>query len=185
MKDNIWFTYKARIKAHERLEWMDFHSQSLLVWYALLSAALAVVTTRYPTLLGKDTDMLSATLSIGLLAISLSVANRDFRGRAMLMRGNYQELHKLHRSAQSQELTPTELDSYSDLLRDCENHRSIDDILARVFATNLTTRRPSGRERVIGYGAIFAKYFFAAALYAGPFLVAAMYAMGEKCDQGP
>lgn len=180
MKDNIWFTYKARIKAHERLEWMDFHSQSLLVWYALLSAVLAVLNTRYPTLLGKDTDMLSATLSIGLLAISLSVANRDFRGRAMLMRENYQELHKLHRTVDSDELTPTELDSYSELLRDCENHRSIDDILARVFAVNLTSRRPSGREWAIGYGAIIAKYLLAAALYAGPLLVAAAYAMGKK-----
>lgn len=180
MRDNIWFTYKARIKAHERLEWMDFHSQYLLVWYALLSAVLAIITTRYPSLLGKDTDILSATLSIGLLAISLSVANRDFRGRAMLMRGNYQELHKLHRTVKSDELTHAELESYSELLRDCENHRSIDDILARVFATNLTSRRPTGRESTIGYGAVIAKYLIAAALYVGPLIIAAAYAQGTK-----
>ncbi|NNC09875.1 SLATT domain-containing protein, partial [Corallococcus exiguus] len=87
MRDKIWFTYKARIKAHERLERMDFHSQLLLVWYAILSSILAILSIRYPTILGDNTDILGAILSIGLLAISLSVTNRDFRGRAMLMRG--------------------------------------------------------------------------------------------------
>lgn len=172
VKDNIWFTYKARIKAHERLEWMDFHSQSLLVWYAILSATLAILTTRYPALLGKDTDILNATLSIGLLVISLSVANRDFRGRAMLMRGNYQNLHKLHRTIQNDQLTPVELDSYSELLRDCENHRAIDDILARIFSVNLTSRNPSYREYFIGYGLVIIRYLFTGALYIAPLLVA-------------
>lgn len=58
MLNKVWFTYKARIQAHHRLEWMDTHSQFLLVWYAILGAALAVVAIRYPTLLGKNTDIL-------------------------------------------------------------------------------------------------------------------------------
>lgn len=175
MKDNIWFTYKARIKAHERLEWMDFHSQLLLVWYAILSAVLGLFTIRYPAILGKDTDILSATLSIGLLAISLSVANRDFRGRAMLMRRNYQHLHKLYSSIQGNALEPTELDSYSDLLRDCENHKTIDDILARIFST--TSRTPSTREYILGYGSIVLRYILTGSLYIAP-LLAAAYAAG-------
>lgn len=40
MKDSVWFTYKARIQANNRLDWLDFHSQMLLVWYAILSATL-------------------------------------------------------------------------------------------------------------------------------------------------
>lgn len=175
MKDNIWFTYKARIKAHERLEWMDFHSQLLLVWYAILSATLGILTIRYPDLLGNDTDILSAILSIGLLTISLSVANRDFRGRAMLMRGNYQHLHKLHRTVKGDQLTSEELESYSNLLKDCENHRSMDDILARIFSANLTSRLPSRREYVIGYGFFIVKYLLTISLYVAP-IAAALYA---------
>ena len=60
MLNKVWFTYKARIQAHHRLEWMDTHSQFLLVWYAILGAALAVVAIRYPTLLGKNTDIFGA-----------------------------------------------------------------------------------------------------------------------------
>lgn len=96
-KDSVWFTYKARIQAHKRLEWLDFHSQLLLVWYAILSTALGVLTIRHSTILGPDTDIMATILSVALLGISLAVANRDFRGRAMLMRTNYLELQKLHR----------------------------------------------------------------------------------------
>ncbi|MCK9753480.1 SLATT domain-containing protein, partial [Pseudomonas syringae pv. syringae] len=96
-KDSVWFTYKARIQAHKRLEWLDFHSQLLLVWYAILSTALGVLTIRHSTILGPDTDVMATILSVALLGISLAVANRDFRGRAMLMRTNYLALQKLHR----------------------------------------------------------------------------------------
>nr|EKX4035654.1 hypothetical protein [Enterobacter cloacae] len=48
MLDKVWFTYKARIQACHRLEWMDSHSQFILVWYAVLGAALAVVVIRFP-----------------------------------------------------------------------------------------------------------------------------------------
>ena len=71
MKDNVWFTYKARIRAHKRLEWLDFHSQLLLVWYAILSTTLGVLTIRSSTLLGPDTDVMATILSVALLGISL------------------------------------------------------------------------------------------------------------------
>ncbi|MFZ6694672.1 SLATT domain-containing protein [Stenotrophomonas acidaminiphila] len=176
MKDNIWFTYKARIKAHERLEWMDFHSQLLLVWYSILVAVLATLTIRHPNLLGNDTDILSAILSIGLLAISLCVANRDFRGRAMLMRSNYQNLHKLHRIVKEDKLSPEELESYSNLLKDCENHRTIDDILARMFSTNLTSRVPTRREHLVGCVLLIRRYLLTTGLYVTPLLVALYFA---------
>lgn len=168
VKDNVWFTYKARIKAHGRLEWMDLHSQLLLVWYAILSAVLAILTIRYPAILGADTDILSAVLSVGLLAISLSVTNRDFRGRAMLMRSNYLHLQQLYNSMSGPAISPGDLAEYSRLLRDCENHTSVDDIIARLSSTNLTSRKPQLKEAVLGYGALFLRYLVTIALYVAP-----------------
>lgn len=176
MKDNVWFTYKARIKAQERLEWMDFHSQNLLVWYAILSAVVATLTIRYPNLLGKDTDLLTTVLSVFLLAISLSVANRDFRGRAMLMRRNYQRLHKLYNTMSMASASPEEIETYGNLLRDCENHKSIDDILARIGATALTSREPSLKEFAIGYGSLIRRYTLTGLLYIAPVATALYFA---------
>ncbi len=176
MKDNVWFTYKARIKAQERLEWMDFHSQNLLVWYAILSAVVATLTIRYPHLLGTDTDLLTTVLSVFLLAISLSVANRDFRGRAMLMRRNYQRLHRLYHTMNGPSASPAEIETYSNLLRDCENHKSIDDILARISASDLTSRKPSPNELAIGYASLARRYVLTALLYLAPVAVAVYFA---------
>ncbi len=75
MHDNIWFTYKARIQAHHRLEWLEKHSQFILVWYAILSAVLSIVTLRFPKVLGDNTDIVAAILSVALLGISLIVSN--------------------------------------------------------------------------------------------------------------
>lgn len=86
MKDNVWFTYKARIQAHQRLEWLDTHSQFLLVWYAILGAVFSVVTIRHPHVLGANTDILASVLSVAVLGVSLVVSNLDFRGRALVMR---------------------------------------------------------------------------------------------------
>lgn len=180
VRDKIWFTYKARIKAHERLERMDFHSQLLLVWYAILSSILAILSIRYPTLLGDNTDILGAILSIGLLAISLSVTNRDFRGRAMLMRGNYLHLQKLYNDIQPTGPTLAEQDLYAGLLRDSENHTSMDDILARVSSTGLTSRIPTKIEYARGIASIILRYILIITLYATP-LIAAYCAM-DTCQ---
>lgn len=180
VRDKIWFTYKARIKAHERLERMDFHSQLLLVWYAILSSILAILSIRYPTILGNNTDILGAILSIGLLAISLSVTNRDFRGRAMLMRGNYLHLQKLYNSVQPAGATAAEQDLYAELLRDSENHTSMDDVLARVFSTGLTSRLPTWFEYTRAIASIILRYALITALYAAPVLAA--YCAMDTCQ---
>ncbi|MGF6417229.1 hypothetical protein ABH900_000690 [Stenotrophomonas sp. AN71] len=180
VRDKIWFTYKARIKAHERLERMDFHSQLLLVWYAILSSILAILSIRYPTILGDNTDILGAILSIGLLAISLSVTNRDFRGRAMLMRGNYLHLQKLYNDIQPTGPTLAEQALYAGLLRDSENHTSMDDILARVLSTGLTSRIPTKIEYARGIASIILRYILIISLYATP-LIAAYCAM-DTCQ---
>jgi hypothetical protein len=93
--DDIWFTYKARIAAEVRLRNNDLHSQVLLIWYAVLSTAGSIVAIRHEKFLGPDTDISMAVLSVGLLAISMLVASRDFKGRALMMRANHLALKTL------------------------------------------------------------------------------------------
>ncbi|WP_448091289.1 SLATT domain-containing protein [Pseudomonas azerbaijanoccidentalis] len=180
MKDNVWFTYKARIQAHKRLEWLDFHAQLLLVWYAILSTILAVLTIRYSKVIGDNTDILATILSVALLGVSLSVANRDFRGRAMLMRDNYLKLHKLYRSIQHK--IGTDIDhqtQYHDILSEAENHREIDDRIARVFSQGLTSRLPTRLEKAQACLWLVTRVLITFSLYAAPVIVG-LYAWAEN-----
>ena len=170
MRDKVWFTYKARIQAHIRLSWLEFHSQLLLVWYAILSAGLAVVTVRYPQALGNDTDVLAAVLSIGLLGISLAVANRDFRGRSIAMRQNYLDLQRLYdRTAPTAAFDNEALQHYHNLLSAVENHSEIDDKLFRTMqAGGLSSRVPSWRETVEAYCYLTLRLALTVLLYMAP-----------------
>lgn len=174
MKDNVWFTYKARIQAHKRLEWMDIHSQFLLVWYAILGAVLAIVAIRYPQALGANTDILAAVLSVALLGVSLSVANRDFRGRALNMMKNYKDLQQLYNSLRaSATITEEHTAIYHELLADSENHKDIDDIIFRTSAnSSLSTRLPTKSEFFyVGYW-LTMRTLITVALYLGPLMTA-------------
>ncbi|EFK5155938.1 TPA: SLATT domain-containing protein, partial [Escherichia coli] len=150
MHDNIWFTYKARIQAHHRLEWLEKHSQFILVWYAILSAVLSIVTLRFPKVLGDNTDVVAAILSVALLGISLIVSNLDFRGRAIAMRRNYIALQRLYFDiTTSQQLSLEQKEKYFNLLNEVENHRDIDDKISRVTQVGLKTRIPTQKEKII------------------------------------
>lgn len=143
--DKVWFTYKARIQAHERLSWLDSHSQMLLVWYAIISAILSVATIRYPELIGNNTDIFSSIMSILLLGVSLTVTNLDFRGRSISMRENYLALQYLYDS-RNHVNTPdqSDIDKYHELLRKVENHKEIDDKAFRASShISLKSRKPS------------------------------------------
>lgn len=173
MEDKVWFTYKARIQAQLRLSWLDFHSQLLLVWYAILSASLAIVTIRHPHALGEDTDILSAVLSIALLGISMAVANRDFRGRSITMRQNYLELQHLYdRIKQSGISSASDLDRYHELLASAENHKEIDDKLFRVLhAATLSTRKPTTVEVAEVYVYLVMRTTLTLTLYSAPLVM--------------
>ncbi len=173
MLDKVWFTYKARIQAQQRLEWMDSHSQFLLVWYAILGAVLAVVAIRYPTLFGKDTDILGAVLSIALLGVSLSIANRDFRGRAMNMRKNYLALQYLYNEISSRGEVKEDIIRYNELLNEVENHNEMDDKKFRVRnSSQLKSRNPEWVEYVQVYSFLGVKYIVLIFSYLAPIIVA-------------
>lgn len=170
--DNIWFTYKARIRTQVRLAKNDFHSQALLVWYAFCGAVLAILTIRYPEVLGKNTDILAAVLSTSLLVVSLMVTGRDFRGRSIDMLRNYLELQSLYRQAEQNPppFSPQEIEKrYQSLLAEVENHTSLDDICSRVFSTGkLTSRIPSLVERCYAGGYIILRTVVLICLYGLP-----------------
>lgn len=170
--DKVWFTYKARIQAHIRLERWDIHSQLLLVWYALVAATLAIVSIRLPRSMGENTDIYAAILSIALLTVSLAVTNRDFRGRSIAMRGNYLSLQRLydrmlHSGTESQE----DLERYHELLASVENHTAMDDRIFRVKNQSaLSSRAPTKLEiaMVIAYKILLTS--FLATLYLSPLI---------------
>ncbi|MBF0080787.1 SLATT domain-containing protein [Escherichia coli] len=171
MHDNIWFTYKARIQAHHRLEWLEKHSQFILVWYAILSAVLSIVTLRFPKVLGDNTDVVAAILSVALLGISLIVSNLDFRGRAIAMRRNYIALQRLYFDiTTSQQLSLEQKEKYFNLLNEVENHRDIDDKISRVTQVGLKTRIPTQKEKIIVILWILHRIFITAALYILPLI---------------
>lgn len=171
MEDKLWFTYKARIEAETRLRNNDLHSQVLLVWYAVVSAVFSIIAIRYPQFLGKDTDVISSILSVALLAISMLVANRDYRGRASAMQSNYIAIKRLYEEIKG--TTPSDLASvakqYADLLESTENHTPYDDRYARVFhGDGLTTRLPSSGEKALLFSHLTFRLLVAFVLYAAP-----------------
>ncbi|AVG38828.1 SLATT domain-containing protein [Achromobacter insolitus] len=180
IKNKIWFTYKARIQAHIRLSRADLHSQILLVWYALLSAGLAIVAIRYPTILGPNTDIISALLGVFLLGISMAVANRDFRGRGIAMCQNYQNLQRLYDSLGASSLDDDVIGKYHDLLGQVENHRGIDDKVFRVLhAADLCSRHPVKREYISAYGYLIWRVVVLAFLYLSPLFI--IFSFYECC----
>ena len=172
MRDNVWFTYKARINAHHRLEWLEKHSQFILVWYAIFSAVLSVISIRFPKVLGDNTDIIASILSIALLGISLVVSNLDFRGRAISMRRNYLALQRLYANTSDEvPLTSEQLDKYHELLDEVENHLDIDDKAARVAQTGLRSRIPTDDEKQSVKCWKVKRFIFTYSFYLLPFLI--------------
>lgn len=143
--DDVWFTFKARIAAELRLKNNDLHSQILLVWYAIVSSTASIVALRYEKFAGPNTDIYTAVLSVGLLSISLLVASRDYRGRALQMRANHIALKQFHDELKLGIIDPNKKpELYAKLLSECENHTTYDDRYFRVFnSSGLTSRKPT------------------------------------------
>lgn len=150
----------------------DFHSQTLLVWYAFSGTVLGIVSIRFPHILGANTDIISAIFSAALLAVSMLVTGRDFRGRSLEMRRNYLALQYLYHGAIASPpaLSGDELRrEYEKLLDSAENHTTLDDICARVFgAGKLTSRTPTRAEKAMGYAYMAIRFVVLFVLYSLP-----------------
>ncbi|WP_145536556.1 SLATT domain-containing protein [Yersinia alsatica] len=169
LRDKIWFTYKARMYAHKRLNFYDVHTQFILIWYSLTLVIISVISLRIDKLYGSNTDIIITCLSIVVLVLTLTVTARDFRGRAISMRENYLGLQRLYNEINTNGKTvPQIADEYHNYLYKGENHYSIDDMEHRVLAKGLTSRTPSCTENIFFYSSVIVRYIIIFLLYILP-----------------
>lgn len=144
LTDKIWFTYKSRIAAENRLKSNDFHSQSLLVWYALISAVGSIASIQDSNYLGPSTSFLSSIMAVALLVLSLWVTNQDWRGRAIKMRENHLDLLYLYNLLKDNRVEYAEAAAqYHKLLSQCENHKTYDLNYFKVFDSDAGLSTPA------------------------------------------
>ena len=146
LTDKIWFTYKSRIAAENRLKSNDFHSQSLLVWYALISAIGSIASIQNANYLGSSTSFLSSIMAVALLVLSLWVTNQDWRGRSIKMRENHLDLLYLYNLLKENRIEYVEAAAnYHKLLSQCENHKTYDLNYFKAFDSDSGLTTPATR----------------------------------------
>lgn len=169
MIDNVWYTYKSRIQAQTRLARNEFHSQALLVWYSLLTAALSIVAVRFPNILGPNTDVMSAIAGVAILVVSMFVTSQDLRGRSIAMRENYLALQALYNEMPHGGVpSPAQVSRYHELLQAVENHTEYDYKLFRVKSGSALTPVVGRYEMAEVYVNIACRLLILVCLYIGP-----------------
>ncbi|WP_337841908.1 SLATT domain-containing protein [Rheinheimera sp.] len=174
LKNKAWFTYKARIMAHERLMFLNKASQYLLIWYSLITVISSIVMIRFPMIFGSNGDILLTCISLFVLVLSLVVSNRDYRGREIEMRKNYLELQNLYRELEFKNEIPIDEfskvdDRYQLIIAKGENHTEFDDLTFRV--KNSTTRKPAWHEFIFYYVVKTAVWLFLIAFIITPLII--------------
>ncbi len=180
LKNKVWFTYKARIMAHERLMRLNKGTQLLLVWYSLITVISSIAMIRFPQIFGRNGDILITCISLIVLVLSLVVSNRDYRGREIEMRKNYLDLQKLYRELENtNELCAENIaeadDTYQLIISKGENHTEFDDLTFRV--KNVTSRTPQWSEYLLYYLVKTAFGLFLIAFFITPIVI--LYGMSS------
>ena len=131
LENAIWTTRKNRINAEERLLSINRFVQHINIYYACLSAAIAIVSLWYTD---KALTMLGAILApIVTICVIFSNSQR-YEQRAADIKRNYIKLQKILYQVQRLELAdaidPTQLESlengYCELMSEVENHHQCD-----------------------------------------------------------
>ncbi|MGY8873092.1 MAG: SLATT domain-containing protein [Pseudomonadales bacterium] len=134
MKDNVWWTRKARIHAESRLLSNQHYLDLLLLWYSLTAVFVSIWLLGY----GGDQQLSSVVFtcfSVFILTVSLFGANARFTQRAAQFKENYISLQELYFQINNSSATSetTFQKEYRKLLELTENHIEIDDIRALVW----------------------------------------------------
>jgi hypothetical protein len=119
---DIYLTAKARMVAESRLKNADMMSQILIAWYSvcLIGISLLDLSQTYKV---RDVSVMTAILSVAVLATSIFIPGRNFSVRAAGYRDCYLQLQKIYRST----LTPAEkAEAYASILPLFENHSQAD-----------------------------------------------------------
>jgi hypothetical protein len=155
MKDNVWWTRKARIQAESRLLKSHQLTQALLLWYSLASVFVAVTLLKFSAF-SSNIDLLFTCFSIFILGVTLFSSNAQYVQKADAFKGNYIALQHLYLELNEiDKPTKTHQEKYQDLLHSTENHQQIDDARALVETYDSTpadklnnlTRTPTKRHK--------------------------------------
>lgn len=178
----VWFTRKAWINAEERFLQNEHHTQLLMVVYAAYTTCVSVVMLKFPPALKADEDLANtamAVLSIILLALSLYLNSKAFKDRAARFKQGYHELQDVENGLATLKSDPAAnvaglactalADRYAKVLREVENHNTLDDIRARILAgSGLSSRHPLPGEVVRYYWWRIWRFCALALLYVAP-----------------
>lgn len=119
---NIYLTAKAGMVAESRLKNADMMSQILIAWYSvcLIGISLLDLSQTYRV---RDVSVMTAILSVAVLATSIFIPGRNFGVRAARFRDCYLQLQQIYRSTETPE---GKAEAYASVLRLFENHSQID-----------------------------------------------------------
>lgn len=176
LENAVWTTRKNRINAEERLLSINRFVQHINIYYACLSAAIAIVGLWYTD---KALTMLGAILApIVTICVVFSNSQR-YEQRAADIKRNYIKLQKILYQIQRLELEdtlePTQLESleneYCELMSEVENHHQCD-YWKTVYQSGSVGKKDAplkfGKWKYLLYRAIC--YFLCASAYVAPFL---------------
>jgi len=157
MKDNVWWTRKARIQSETRLLENHKFIQALLLWYSLTSVFVAVTLLKFSNF-SSNIDLLFTCFSIFILGVTLFSSNAQYVQKADAFKNNYISLQQLYLELDSLDKPTSEhQERYNNLLHSTENHQQIDDARALIETYESTpvdkieklTRTPTKRHRRI------------------------------------
>ncbi len=109
------------------------HSQFLLVWYTLVSCCLSIILLKHNHFLGDDSDVIMAIFSVIILVISLVITNLNFKERGEALRKHHVKLLEIYEKTKAiDSVVEGQKVEYYQLLEEVDNHKTIDDIYARM-----------------------------------------------------
>lgn len=143
LSDAIWVTRKCHINAAERLNRLAFFANLLLTLYSIYLVVAALIALKITL---PDFEIVSLIGAVLTLAASVFIWGLRFSERSAEFKASYIRLQELHNEATDAESTNNAAaltqcrHSYSDVLRSCENHNSMDFLHLRFELRNSASK---------------------------------------------
>lgn len=125
LSDKIWWTKKAQIQTEKRFLSHDFHTKSLLFFYALYSCIFAVYYLKNPSKGLSDVGWVS--FSVLILGLTGFISGFYFKERARVVKEGYESLGKLYNQVTETDADLAEISKeYDRIISVYENHTDQD-----------------------------------------------------------
>lgn len=153
LKDKIWITKKSRINAAERLIYLSYCTQILIIYYTLFIIGFSI--WEFSNMAAPHgVTILTLISSVALLAMSIFFSLQNYRERALKLKYCYISLDELIDELELMEMELPQLDKttstqkikninmrYLDLQKEHENHKPID--YYKLIVNNKITKNES------------------------------------------